>query len=273
MKKILIAFDGTHFSTGACEFALRLHQMHPVLLTGVFMPQLSFSSLWSYSGGVSVPELIPYAEEEEGEAIQKNIEHFQQFCGTHQIPCIVHKDFYDFALPELKKETRFADLLILSSETFYKQISGENATDYLKEALHASECPVIAIPENYRFPERILLAYDGEESSVYAIRQFAYLLPELTVLETLVFCLKHDQTADLPDQTYIKELLSQHFKNYSLLKLNLTNKKQLIEWLVDKNALLVSGALGRNFISQLFKDSFISKVLEEHQYPVFVAHK
>jgi hypothetical protein len=272
MKKILIAFDGTHFSSGACEFALKLHQMQPLMLTGVFMPQLSFASLWSYSGGPPVPDVIPY-EDEDDEAVQNNILQFQQFCSDHKIPCTVHKDFFDFALPELKKETRFADLLILSSETFYHRISGANAAEYVKEALHVSECPVIALPEQYVFPERVFLAYDGSESSVYAIRQFAYLLPELTGLETSVFCLKHDEASDLPEESYIKELLSQHFKQYDLLKLNLSNKKQLSEWLSHKNAILVSGSLGRNFLSQLFRDSFISKIIEEHQYPVFIAHK
>ena len=273
MKKIIIAFDGTHFSTGACEFALKLHQMQPLMLTGVFMPQLSFSTLWSYTGGVSVPELIPYAEDQDGDAIQKNIEHFQRFCDKNEIPYTVHKDFFDFALPELKKETRFADLLILSSETFYHHISGENAADYIKEALHVSECPVIAVPEKYQFPERILIAYDGSDSSVYAIKQFAYLLPELTHLETLVFCMKHEEAENLPAETNIQELLALHFKKFNLVKLHMPNKKQLSEWLDNKNAILVSGSLGRSFISQLFKDSFISRVIEEHKYPVFIAHK
>jgi hypothetical protein len=273
MKKILIAFDGTHFSTGACEFALKLHQMQPLMITGLFMPQLSFSTLWSYTAGVSVPELIPYTEDEDGETIKENIEHFQQFCNENKIQYSVHKDFYDFALPELKKETRFADLLILSSETFYHQISGTNAADYIKEALHVSECPVIAVPEKYQFPERILIAYDGSDSSVYAIRQFTYILPELTHLETLVFCIKPEERENLPEETKIMELLALHFKKFSLSKLHLHNKKQLSEWLDNKNAILVSGSLGRGFISQLFKDSFISRIIEEHKYPVFIAHK
>ena len=39
MKKILIAFDGTHFSDGAFEFARRVNELQPILLTGVFLPQ------------------------------------------------------------------------------------------------------------------------------------------------------------------------------------------------------------------------------------------
>src|SRR5688500_18765597 len=115
MKKVLIAFDGTHFSEGACKFALQLHKLQSLMITGIFIPQLNFSSLWSYSGGAFVPEIIPYAEEEDGKVVQENIERFQRFCVENDITYSVHKDFFDFALPELKKETRFADLLILSS--------------------------------------------------------------------------------------------------------------------------------------------------------------
>ena len=37
----------------------------------------------------------------------------------------MHKDLYEFAIPQLTTETRFADLMIIGSETFYKS---ENAT-------------------------------------------------------------------------------------------------------------------------------------------------
>jgi hypothetical protein len=54
MKKIILAFDGTHFSEGAFEFARRLNELQPVLLTGVFLPQAEIANLWSYADGVGV---------------------------------------------------------------------------------------------------------------------------------------------------------------------------------------------------------------------------
>ena len=48
MKTIILAFDGVHFSEGAFEFARRLNESQPVLLTGVFLPQAELSNLWSY---------------------------------------------------------------------------------------------------------------------------------------------------------------------------------------------------------------------------------
>lgn len=51
MRKILLAFDGSHFSEGAIEFANQLNKRNPVLLVGIFLPLIDYSALWSYSGG------------------------------------------------------------------------------------------------------------------------------------------------------------------------------------------------------------------------------
>lgn len=274
MKKILIVFDGTHFSEGSFEFASKLNELEPVLLTGVFIPQLSYAGLWSYTDGIYANTLVPLNPEDDTEALTQNINRFEEACRQNHIAFKVHKDFYDFALPELKKETRFADLLIISSETFYKDAAGGDMNDYMKEALHSSECPVIVIPEKFHFPEKVILAYDGTESSVYAIKQFAYLVPQLCLLETIVFFSEKEEDKSLPEETYINELLSQHFGNFRVEKIGGNSKKEISNWLeTNENGILVSGSFGRSFFSQLFKDSFVSKVIAGHKLPVFIAHK
>ena len=42
------------------------------------------------------------------------------------------------------------------------------------------------IPEDYKEPGTELLTYDGSESSVFRIKQFAYILPELAGNETIL---------------------------------------------------------------------------------------
>ena len=73
MKKILIAFDGIQFSDGAFEFARRLNDMDSILLTGVFIPQLSYANLWSYADSIAGAAYIPLLEEGDSETIQKNV--------------------------------------------------------------------------------------------------------------------------------------------------------------------------------------------------------
>lgn len=274
MKKILLAFDGTQFSEGAFAFARRLNELRPVLLTGVFMPQMTYTNLWSYTHAMSGLAFAAPNQTQEAENVQQNIERFERLCRENGIACRVHKDYFDFALPELKKETRFADVLILSGEKFYGNTAGEDAMDYLIEALKEAECPVIVVPEHFIFPQRNILAYDGSASSVYAIKQFAYLFPELCGHETLLVYVKEDTGAAFPEQHNIEELATQHFKNLTLTKLDINPKKFFYEWIKgNADALLVTGSFGRSSLSQLVRKSFVSRVIADHQLPVFIAHK
>jgi nucleotide-binding universal stress UspA family protein len=276
MKKIILAFDGVHFSEGAFEFARRLNELQSILLTGVFLPQAEIANLWSYADGVGVGAgpFIPLIESNESELVLQNIARFEKLCRGNGIDYRVHKDFYDFVIPELKKESRYADLLILGSEVFYENTGAALPNYYLRDALHDLACPVLLVPEKFDFPESIILAYDGSDESVYAIKQFAYLFPELTNKEVLLVYANDDAEEDFPDKIQVEELAVRHFTNLTLFKLDINPKKYFSTWVIEKkSALIVSGSYGRSGISQLFKKSFIKNVIADHRLPVFIAHK
>lgn len=271
---MLIVFDGTHFATAAFNFAAYLNSLQPILLTGVFLPQTNLANVWSRAGGGgSGSSFIPLIENVEAETIQRNIETFSRLCVKNNIDFRVHKDVMDLALPELKRESRFADVMLISGETFYRNNGEYEQHEYLWEALSEAECPLIVLPDNAVNPASLVLAYDGTRSSVHAIKQFAYLFPELTNLPALLMYVT-DKGNEFPDETNIEELAARHYPNLSLLKLELDAKKYFCTWLGEqKGALLVTGAYGRSGWSRLFKASFITDVLNEHLLPVFVAHK
>ena len=275
MKKIIFAVDGTNFSDGAFEFVRQLNEKAQVLVTGVFAPQIDYSSVWSYaSAAVSSPVYVPLVEEEESQQVVKNIEKFEKLCQGNDIVYRVHKDFFDLALPELKRESRFADVMILSGDLFYKHIIAANQLDYLRHVLHHSECPVMVVPENYQFPNKNVLAYDGSEESVYAIKQFAYLFPELAINDTLLVYAEEDEDKDFPSKDLITELVTQHYKNLTFHKAEINPKKYFATWIGEnKNSLLVSGSFSRSSFSEAFKKSFVFHIIEEHRVPVFIAHK
>src|SRR5437764_4689347 len=186
MKKVIIPFDGAHFSQGAVDFAISLNEIEPILLSGIFLPQMDYANLWSYSGGgMAGPVFIPFMEDGDVELIERNIEHFKSVCENNGIEYRIHKAVYESPIPELKNESRFADLLIIGSEAFYENMGTDDLNSYFKDTLRQAECPVVIVPETFAFPESVVLSYDGSESSVYAIKQFAYLFPELTPKSTL----------------------------------------------------------------------------------------
>lgn len=276
MKKVLIAFDGFNFSEGALVFALRLNRIQPIMLTGIFMPQVDYANLWSYAAAAGAgmgPAFIPLIEEDNTDIVQKNIERFKTVCEMNNIKYRVHEDFYDFAIPELKKETRFADVMIVSGELFYKSLAEGMQLEHLGDALHQSECPVIIVPERFEFPDNNILAYDGSEESVYAMKQFAYLFPELAKNKTLLVYAE-EKDDKLPSEENIVELISQHFSDLKVYKLEINPKKYFGTWIGDqKGSILVSGSFSRSTFSQMFKKSFVIDMIRDHIIPVFIAHK
>lgn len=274
MKKILLVFDGINFSEGAFEFARKLNEKSKILATAVFVPQVNYANLWSYAGTAGTGVSIPMIEDDDAELVEKNIERFESLCRDNEIEFRVHKDFYDFALPELRRETRFADVVILGSESFYSNIGIGEPNEYLKMALHDVECPIVIVPEKFAFPENNILAYDGSDSSVYAIKQFAYLFPEFTKQPTILVYSKDEYEDEIPKMEYIEELAGRHFPDLTITKLHLDAKNFFADWIRSKeNAILVSGSFGRSSLSRVFKKSFIKDVIRDHKLPLFITHR
>jgi nucleotide-binding universal stress UspA family protein len=274
MKKVLLAFDGINFSEGAIEFARQMNQNSPLLLTAVFLPQVDYANLWSYAQGKSGNLFIPLLEDDDAETIQKNIDRFETLCRKYNVEYRVHKDLTDFAIPALKNETRFADLLIIGSQSFYSGTDADFPSESLKDVLHMAECPVVIVPEKFIFPKNNVLTYDGGDDAVYAIKQFAYLFPEFCTNSSLLVYASENPEKQLPDIGNIEELVCRHFPDLSITKLQINAKKYFAAWIADrKAAILVTGSFSRSALSQAFHKSFITDVISEHRLPVFIAHR
>jgi hypothetical protein len=276
MKKVLLVFDGDNFSEGAFDFVNKLNKIKPLLAIGAFIPQVDYANMWNYSAAAGIdtgPMYFPPLEEEK-DAIDKTIEHFRSLCISNEIQFRVHKNLSEFSLASLREESRFADVVVLGGEQFYKGIIMSNQFEYLKNALHASESPVIIVPENYSFPGNNILAYDGSEESVYAIKQFAYVFPELAKNKTFLVYANNQQDGAIPAKDQIRELVAQHYSYLDILPLQVNPKKYFSEWAKEQKAsILISGSFGRSGLSQILKKSFVADAILEHKIPVFIAHK
>ena len=272
MKKIIIPFEGASFSRGAISFAAMLRKDSPILLAGIFLPKVDYARFFFFPSAFAAPAYIPVHEDVEETAIEKNINDFKTVCEKNNVAYRVHKDLYDSAIPQLTKETRFADLMIIGSEVFYT-VGSDGPLEYLKDALHNTECPVVIVPEKFELPSQIILAYDGSASSVFAIKQFINLFPSLCVLPaTLVYA--GDEKHDIPEKFLIEELLSCHFKKLTISKIGEDQKKHFYNWLAEQSdPLLVSGSFSRSGISELFNKGSVIDAIRQHKTPIFIAHQ
>ena len=274
MKKIIIAFDGSHFSEGAMKMAEWLNEGQTLLMAGVFLSPVDYREVIGFSGtGMSGAVILPELDSDDT-PIRENMARFEERCRRNGFEYRVHRDTDFFALQELILETRFADLLILSGEMFYGNIDGDQPNEYLKKTLHESECPVLVVPEEFKAPCELILAYDGKESSVHAIKQFAYLFPERCGLDAILVSAEEESDAEMPHADLVSEHTARHFPNLTLKNAAGRDRESLIDWIHHrKDCLLVSGAFGRGEMSNLFRKSFAAELIRQHRIPLFIAHR
>ncbi|XZF15720.1 hypothetical protein ACTHGU_06255 [Chitinophagaceae bacterium MMS25-I14] len=273
MRKVLAVFDGAHYVQALPDFASDLNNAAPLLLTGVFLPSVDYAAATSYLyyGNAVVPAYLEEYEEDPV-LIDRNVKVFESFCGQHSIRSRVHRDAKKHIAKELKYETRYADLMLLSSAHFYENLGKGIHEEYLHDTLHYAECPVVLLPEKYVRPQSIIIAYDGTASCMHAIKQFVYLLPEFADLDVLIVYAGADDD-DMPFTEMIAEYAARHFGNLAYYRLDADPSKYFNTWIQNKGVpMLVCGSFGRPFWSELFRKSFVADVIRDHKIPVFIAH-
>lgn len=275
MKKVLLAIAENKLPESAFEFISRLNEINPLLVTGIFLREIIYmpDPAFSYYGMVSGAGHNAEAEAIVQKDIQRRTDWFEKACQKKHIEYRVHNDTDDLIVEALVKETRFADLLVVNAEAFYQLSELTEPEGYLKSILHLAECPVLIVPQKFSFPENVVLAYDGSASSVYAIKQFSYILNELCNKDVMVVHEAAANSEKIPDEALIEELAARHFNTPNLLMFH-KHMMRLAEWVkVKQSAMLVTGSYSRSNFSEMFRKSFVSKIIRDHKMPVFIAHR
>lgn len=272
MKNIIFACDGDNFSHAAFEFIKSQKEKELIMVTGVFFSPIDYQLMIPVSY-VPVAEAYVKLEDEKMMLLEKSKTLFKEYCEVNNINYHIHDEGEGWDKNALAKETRFADLMVISGELFCSNIDDSQPNLFMQEILHISECPIMVIPEKLSPIKNILYAYDGRKESLIALKQFIYLFPHYTGLPIEIMYMKNEETDQVPDHFLIQEYCDMHFKNTKISKLHSNKSRLLSNWMEEKkDTLFVCGSFSRSFISNSWKESFSTRVIHDHSMPVFVAH-
>jgi hypothetical protein len=272
MKQILIVGAGHDFPKGPFAFLHALQQNERVHVKGLFFRPVDYSALAAASAGASTIPVMEL-EDNEIEVIAHHKDQFRRQCEQYNISYILHDNNKGWNKDLLVKESRFADLILISGESFYAESDNRQPNQYLREILHCAECPVLIVPENFTAIEHLFMAYDGSSESLHALKQFCYLFPNLTDLPTEVLYIHEETNNNIPDLDSLKQYTRLKFDWMSFSKLHFNAADYFSTWISEKkNVLLVSGSFSRSPLSYIGKRSFAEDVIHDHQLPIFIAH-
>lgn len=276
MKKILAVFDGVNYSDNTSTFGIDLARKTDSLLVGVFLHDLTYSR-FVYTYAWDVPTQYYYGfqeiEEQENLKIKENVEVFRKHCITAGIKHKIHLDS-GVPLQELLKESAFADLLLIDTTTSFLRIGDRTPSIFLKDLLSEAKSPILILPDKGQPINDAVIAYDGSDSSVFALKMFSYLFPEWDNLPTTVLTVNHSTSNHIPKNRDLKDLAGLHFRNISYEVLNGDPETEIKKHLrKHPETIVVMGAYGRSTWSRMFHTSLSNKLLKDVKVPLFIAHQ
>ena len=274
MKRILVAIDASNFKNSLVDFACYLARLTHSRLTGMFYHfQLEEATMEKLKAEVFAGEPEWTAEEEQRkEAYPKALTLFREFCSSREVNCDVHIDG-EIPVEELIAETRYADLVVADPTITFTNKAEVIPTVFLRELLARAECPVVVAPESFEWANEIVFAYDGSRSSVFAIKQFTYMFPELSSRKVLVVEVCEGDEHVVTAKEKLSEWLQNNYTNINYLVLHGKPKDELFGYLLEKEKMfVVMGAFGRSMVSSLFSKSNAELLLKVINLPFFIAH-
>lgn len=277
MKKFLAVFDGYKISKSTMAYAVELSDTANAHLVGVFLDEFiyhSYNPVAIYKTYEKPEEVIKQLDEKDKMKRDDAVLQFQKTCEKAKINFSIHRD-RSIALQELKLESMFADLIIINEHEKFTQVEEKLPSRFMKELLADVQCPVLVVPENYKPIDKIVLLYDGEPSSVYAVKMFSYLLNQFKGVPVEVFTVNNWKTdLHLPDNKLMREFIKRHFPEATYTVTKGDAEEQILGFLNNhkENELVVLGAYRRREISRWFKTSMADILMKELDTPLFIAH-
>ncbi|MES2331474.1 MAG: universal stress protein [Bacteroidota bacterium] len=271
MKKICFAFYNDQFPESALEFICRMNAVSPVLLTAISLQKQELAELPTYADG-TFGMFLPLTQSRQKVAQVSSLRKLENICVENHLQYQLREEAADITFAGLQKESQYSELLIMGSEMIYNDRESGSINVMLEELLHHICCPAILIPEKFDYPKSLVLAYDGSKDCIFAITQFAAMLPELLDLNTLLAYISTDPANEIPNESEIESLAGVHFRNITFCKMD--SKKEFTQWMIERKAsMLVCGSYGRSALSQLIRKSFARNIIANSQVPVFIAHR
>ena len=277
MKKIIAAFDGLKFSTSTIKYATYFAKKENAFLSGVFLDDKTYTSYKIYEvisdEGVSTSSLHKLKVEDELKR-KKSSEDFQHQCQLENINFNIRHD-KDVALKELLHETLFSDVLFINRDENFSHHQEKYPSRFLRDLLAHAACPVLILPDQYKEIEKLVFLYDGQPSSIFAMKMFIYLFPNMLKIPLEVICIKSmEDDLHLPDNSLVKLWLKSNFDKIEYFILKGIPETEVVNHLNNSNFffLPITGAYSRSGVSRWFRTSMADVIVSHFDVPIFIAH-
>lgn len=275
MEKILVVLNSRAPAIHTIDFACRMAKLAGSRLTGVFIENIY--SEYLPGEGLDGPYYFNRVKEATANAVTTDTEQairiFKEECERKGLEPETYVDKGE-PIQEMIYESRFADLIIVDPGISSHDREEQLPSHFVKEILANAECPVLLSPEKFDEVEEIVFCYDNSASSVFAIKQFTYLLPAFTGRQVMLLEVNRGGKEEFNENhRRMMEWLRAHYHTVYYHALRGDVKDELFTYFfMRKKKMIVMGAYGRSLLSNFFKKSNADVLMRMVDLPMFITH-
>ncbi|MGO4292166.1 universal stress protein [Chitinophaga sp. RAB17] len=280
MQKIAAIFDGLRFSESTLHYSILIAKRQQAHLTGVFCQDFTYNSfsLYQLLKAGTAEATIRQLEAADNEKREAAAGIFEAACQKAGIVYSVHRN-RNISLLAALEESIYADLLIVDAREAFVHDDMKPPTRFIRDLLADVQCPVLIVPTQVMVPpvfsdiNNVVLLYDGEPSSVYAIKMYNYLLTSLQTLPTTVLSVNPEGN-HLENKHLIKEFIKRHFPDAGYKVMEGIPEEEIVSYMLGeaKGTIAVLGAYRRSTVSRWFRESMADVLMQTLPFPLFIAH-
>jgi hypothetical protein len=276
MEKLIVIINAHKPQMETIDFACRIADLTHSRLTGVFIDN-SFTE-YIPTAAIDAPSYFNASSDITTRTVTTDLDHatrlFIDECKRQNINADIYTDKGD-PIKEAIYESRFADMLIVDPDmNFYEDDEVSLPSHFVKEILANAECPVILSPNKFEETEEIVFCYDGSASSVFAIKQFTYLLPQYASKKVVLLEVNRNGKEEF-NESHRKMMswLRAHYTGVYFHLLKGEAKDELFTYFfLKRKKFIVMGAYGRSVLSNIFRKSNADTLIRMVDLPLFITH-
>ncbi len=275
MQKILVPIDPSEYTKSAFKYALEIANNNKVLIDGI-----AVIDYLSISEAVLTFVPLPLGNEEhlQREKIlldnakkhaKKEIRYYKKFCKENNLDfsgkLMVGRP--DFIIEEAGK---YVDIIITGMRNFFHFETSKTPEKTVLKILHHIHTPILVVPKQFKPIKKVLIAFDGSNPAVRAVREFVKLLRNNTYDITIVTSNSNKSEGD-ETLNKLEAYISTHTD--STIK-KFTSDKNIIsvfeKQFVDDVDMVVCGMHSQNILQKLVTGSFPEYLISLNKIPVLI---
>ncbi|HYE79501.1 MAG TPA: universal stress protein [bacterium] len=278
LKRILLAYDGSPYSEAAKTYALELAQAHGSMLNALFVIDQGILAgpRVAVPGPTFVPiEVVSYEDYQsaQDEMKDKGRRYLERLGQEAAAAGVGFQELLRVGYPDqvILREGRSYDLIVLGRKG--NSDIKEETLGYTGEMLASnSAVPLLLAPKEHSSIDRCLLAYDGSQQAVRAMRSLRQVLDGTRWPVTVVTVRERGRTSEATANEAV-EYFSAHGVQVDTLIKEGDPSRVILEGIQESGAdILAMGAFGHRGLRELFLGTTTAKILSQSPVAVLLSH-